>query len=321
MTSVWRQEHTFRLRGDDLLQKIGGGISQTIAAEFWEAGGASAATGVIVESQDLQAEALAGKETLQGAVVEGQDEQAEVLAGKETLRGTVAESQDEQAEVLAGKETLTGTIVEAQDEQAEALAGSHVFNAAVVEAQDEQTESLAGKETLFGIVAEPQDEQAEALAGEQVVGAIAVVAEAQVRQGEVLAGKQALPAAVGAHGWVGGEFKKPKEKKRRERVEIVQPLPQPILGAAASEQSRQVDNGGAIASLGARGGGSQARTTTRATGNLSLLGKGNARMRRPSNREWIRARGEFALYAARIAAREAEIQNLREEEELLILIA
>lgn len=37
MNSVFRNEHTNRVRADDLLQKVPGGESQTIAAEFWEA--------------------------------------------------------------------------------------------------------------------------------------------------------------------------------------------------------------------------------------------------------------------------------------------
>ncbi len=39
MNSVFREQATTRLRPDDLLTKVVGGGSQTIAAEFWEAGG------------------------------------------------------------------------------------------------------------------------------------------------------------------------------------------------------------------------------------------------------------------------------------------
>ena len=274
---------------------------------------ASGANGVIAQSQDEQTEAIVGKETLQGTGTAQQDEQAQAIAGKETLLGAGLAIQDEQAEAIAGKETLTGAIVEVQNEQAE---------------------NIAGKETLFSLVTQSQDEQAEALAGNQVVGAIAVVAEAQAEQAEILAGQQAAPVIGVAHGFLGVEYKKPKEKKRHK------PL-QPILGAVASTSAIQTEEATGTRSFAGKGNSRQVGNATCVIGNISFAARGRAVSRRRTNQEEIRGAIDYSSYIIRLAeiqnlrgkektvyaAREAaylarlvEIQNLKEEAELLALI-
>ena len=88
MTSVWRQG---RLRADDLLKKIQGGESQTIASEFWEAPGGEPPpiTGTISETQQPQTQVGAGLFVAPGV---GQGEEFDGLGGGgEAGGGTLGE--------------------------------------------------------------------------------------------------------------------------------------------------------------------------------------------------------------------------------------
>lgn len=48
MNSIFRRECTFRIRSDDLLQKIPGGESYIIAAGFWENTGEQPISHIVV---------------------------------------------------------------------------------------------------------------------------------------------------------------------------------------------------------------------------------------------------------------------------------
>lgn len=107
MTSIWRQEATFRLRGDDFLAKILGGESQTITAEFWEVSGEPGPiTGDILQAQQPQTQTAAGLLAFLGTVGQAQEAQGSIAGGLLEFLGGVSSTQ------LAQIQEATGTVQE-----------------------------------------------------------------------------------------------------------------------------------------------------------------------------------------------------------------
>lgn len=131
-----------------------------------------------------------------GTVVQAQQPQTEAVAGKLAFAGAVAQAQPAQTDEADGALAFAGAVVQAQQPQTGAASALLNFPAAVSQSQPAQAESVASRQTFAATVAQdqaPQTEDVDAYNGQLSLG---VVAQAQAAQSEAVAGEVAAVAAT-----------------------------------------------------------------------------------------------------------------------------